>query len=89
MRAEADAEWTDEDRDLALALADYEADLCPGCRHPLSETTKPENEDRYKAGRALLCHRCVATEIAGKRYERHPHAGALLIPVELENEPIT
>jgi hypothetical protein len=83
VRAEADAEWTDEDRDLALALAAYEADLCPGCHQPLSETTNPENEDRYKTGRALLCHRCVATEIAGKAYEGHDHPGALLIPVEL------
>jgi superfamily II helicase len=76
--------WTVEDREMALALAAYEADLCSGCRQPLAETTNPDNEDRYKTGRALLCHRCVATEIAGKAYENHDHPGALLIPVELD-----
>lgn len=26
--------WTSEDHDLMIALAEYEATLCPGCGHP-------------------------------------------------------
>lgn len=84
IRSEIDPEWLDDDRTALLALMAYEADLCFGCHQPLSETTNPENEDRYRTGRALLCHRCVAIEIAGKQYENHSHPGALLIPVELQ-----
>jgi hypothetical protein len=83
VRSETESEWTRDDREAALALMAWEADLCPGCNQPLSETTSPENEERYVARPPLLCHRCVATESAAKKWENHAHPGALLIPIEL------
>jgi hypothetical protein len=76
-------EWTDEDRALAIALGLYEADLCPGCRHPLSETTKPENEGLYRPLAPIRCHRCTASSMGADRYADSPHASALLLSVEL------
>lgn len=78
-------EWDDEARGLALALAAYEAELCPGCRQPLAETTAPENEGRYVAAAPVLCHRCAASSMAGEAYQDHPHASALLLQVELRD----
>jgi hypothetical protein len=75
-------EWSDDDRDAALGLAEYEASLCPGCSAPLAETTDPANENRYKTT-AMLCHRCVASDIASTAYQAHPHPNALMISTEL------
>lgn len=77
----ADPEWTDDDRDAAMALAQYESELCPGCRSPLTETTAAENEFAYRSDPALLCHRCVATEVANAALQSHPHPSALLVPI--------
>ena len=82
----SEAEWDDDARDAAVALAAYEADLCPGCRQPLAETTDPAREDRYTAGLAVRCHRCTATERAGEKYQDSPQPGALLIPVEYRED---
>jgi hypothetical protein len=76
-------EWDDEARDAAFALLLYEANLCPGCRQPLAETTKPEHEFAYRAGQAIRCHRCTAIDRAHTKYESAPTPGALLIPVRL------
>jgi hypothetical protein len=76
-------EWSDDDRDLAAGLLDYEAGLCPGCRHPLAETTMPEREFAYVAEPAVRCHRCTASAQASEVYAESPTASALLIPVEL------
>jgi hypothetical protein len=78
-----DAEWTEEDRTAAVALARYEAELCPGCRHPLAETTDPANEERYVVPHPIRCHRCTATAQAQDRFEDMLTPSALLIPVEL------
>jgi hypothetical protein len=77
-------EWDERERGWALALLAYEAALCPGCREPLSETTKAENEGRYVPGPAVRCHRCTATEQASVTYRESPQPRALLIPVELQ-----
>lgn len=78
-----EVEWDDEAREWALALAAYEADLCPGCRQPLAETTLAENEERYVALPAIRCHRCTASSQAMDRDAEKPHASALLVPIEL------
>lgn len=75
------AGWTDEDRGLAMALANYEAGLCSGCHAPLSETTAPEAEDGYTAGLAIRCHRCTASQRAAEFYQDSPQPSALMIPV--------
>lgn len=79
----AEPEWTEDDRQAALDLRGYEADLCPGCRHPLAETTDPGNEGRYVASLAVRCHRCTATDQASEASQSAPNPSALLIPVEL------
>lgn len=76
-------EWDDDARGMALALAEYEAGLCPRCNHPLAETTDAAHEDRYVAADPIRCHRCTATEQASRRYAESPTPGALLLPVEL------
>ncbi len=81
-----EAEWDDTGRAAALALRAYEADLCPGCKQPLTETAAHANMGRYAADLAIRCHRCTATEIARKIYEESPQAAALLIPVGLRRQ---
>lgn len=75
--------WTEEDRRLASELTQYEAECCPNCREPLEETSKPENEFRYRAETPIRCHRCTATEIATDEAQSRPHPAALLIPIRL------
>lgn len=71
-----DPDWTDEDRDLALALLAYEASLCTGCGHPLAETTDPAAEEAYVA-EAMRCHRCTAAEQEAESYRDNPQPGSL------------
>lgn len=82
--ATTEAEWDDDSRGLALALAEYEAGLCPSCFQPLAETTDPAHEGRYHTGPAIRCHRCTATEQASHIYAESPAPGALMIPVDFE-----
>lgn len=49
------------------ALALYRADL-HSCGHPLSETTAPDAEGRYKVGPPYRCHACTALELAQKAH---------------------
>jgi hypothetical protein len=49
--------WLDDDRDWALALTEYENDICDGCGQPRSQTTAPEAEYAYRAV-AIRCHGC-------------------------------
>lgn len=79
----SETDWDDESRDLAMALAIYEADQCPGCAQPLAETTKPENEGLYVAGAAIRCHYCTASAQGSELYADAPQSQALLLPVEL------
>lgn len=79
-----EAEWDADGRGLALALTEYEAGLCPGCRHPLTETTAAANEERYVAELPVRCHRCTATDQVSARYQDSPSPGALLVPIRLK-----
>ena len=74
---EHDPEWTPRDRELALALAAYEAQCCPGCGHHLAETTRPEAEDEYLPGEAIRCHRCTAVHQTAALTKDAPHPQAL------------
>ena len=53
--------WTDEDRDIAVALALIDAERCSGCGHPVAESTDPANEYSYSVT-LTRCHACVAVE---------------------------
>lgn len=71
---------------MAYALLTYEARLCSGCGDDTAETTKPENEENYEPEPPLLCHKCVARELAAKQFESHSHAGALLMRIRRKLE---
>lgn len=76
-------EWSEEDRELALALAEYEALLCPGCGGDLEETTKKENEEGYEPLPALICWKCVEGQRLEKQKQkmREQRGDALLLNV--------
>jgi len=76
--------WSPDDRRLALDLAQYEAECCPNCREPLSETADAKNEFRYVADLPIRCHRCTASEIATDAAQNREHPSALLIPIRLK-----
>lgn len=78
--------WTDQDREAAYALDDWEASLCSGCGGDLTETTQRLHEYAYVADREreAICWRCQGQAAAGKPYEEHPYAHAMLIPLRLD-----
>lgn len=84
--ASVEAGWDDDDVEMALALADYESNACPGCGHNLNETTDPANEENYDARIEARCHRCTALEIAQHGAQDKPHPRALLISAKLKNQ---
>jgi hypothetical protein len=65
-----------------LALAEYRADLHV-CGHPMSESTAPENEGRYKVPLPVRCHSCDAIEAKQDEYKDAKHPRALLWSSEL------
>jgi hypothetical protein len=61
----AEPEWDDEDRAILYALEDYEAGLCPGCGHALSESLHREGTpDRTYQAAYAVCLGCAAKERA-------------------------
>ena len=68
--------WGSDDRELALALHDYEAEQCPGCGGQLGVTTDPEAEERFVPGPSIRCHRCTAISQSRETHKTtyHPHA---------------
>lgn len=73
-------EWDSDDRTMALALLDYEADRCPGCGGQMRETTAPDSAGRWDAGLPHRCHACTALSVAQAPYQQVQHAQALLWP---------
>lgn len=53
--------WTDDDRDLLLALLAEEAEECSGCGQPLAQTTDPDNRGTYEVSR-VTCEACVVLQ---------------------------
>lgn len=55
-------EWTDDDRALLLALAAYEATLCPGgCEQPREVAWHSHMEGFYESTK-WICHACTARD---------------------------
>lgn len=79
-----EALWTAEDRTWAIALLEYEAEICSGCGQPRSESMAIENEFRYRPT-VLRCHACntVAREADGQ-VESKANTKGLMIGVHLE-----
>ncbi len=71
-------EWDDDERGWMLALGALRKDTCPGCGHPLTESTDPVNEGRYRVDPPTRCHACTALQTAyadaEKKKHRHPQA---------------
>jgi hypothetical protein len=53
------ASWTEQDGLLAQALTLYEASLCSGCGHPVSETMGEENDGAWES-EEFRCFACDA-----------------------------
>ena len=97
VRSTETPEWTAEDRELAFALMEYEAGLCPGCQHPLDETSKPEHEGAYRPdGPPIRCHYCTAEAVVSENIEKQRERTAGLLfsfvldadVVELNQQPV-
>ena len=82
------AEWTEDDTLLALALEDYEAGLCPGGRHQLSETSKDEHADAYRPGKQVVCHYCVASSMLSEVLAKDENSAGKLIPLVLDADVV-
>ncbi|MFL6138798.1 MAG: hypothetical protein ACJ74O_13495 [Frankiaceae bacterium] len=65
-------EWDAEQQQTALALAEVEADECPGCGEPLSESMAADSDGRYDAESAGRCHACDAIAIAAEAHTNAP-----------------
>lgn len=63
--------WLDEDRAWALALAQVEADSCPDCGQPWSESSDPASEWSYQA-QLIRCHACAT---GARTAHHHQEAG--------------
>lgn len=65
--------WRAEDRAWALALMEYERDLCPGCGRSRTESTSPDMQDAYDAD-MIRCHGCAAVAHASEAFHDKPRA---------------
>ena len=65
-----EAPWTDEDRDLLLALAEEERGECAGCSRPMTETTDPDNRGMYEV-RRKTCEACLTLEAEMENDHEH------------------
>lgn len=53
--------WTDEDRDLLLALEAEEREECDGCGHPMDVSTDRATSHQWEVHRHT-CQACVVLE---------------------------
>lgn len=53
------SDWTDGDREHALALDEYERSLCDGCGQPKARAWHPHMAGRFAAG-DIECQGCTA-----------------------------
>lgn len=57
-----DPVWTPEDQAVALVWQEEQAMRCPGCGHPLDETTDDRHVTAWHA-QAVVCHACAAKDL--------------------------
>lgn len=67
-------EWDEDERAWALALLELEADACPGCGMPMSDTTATDSEGKYATPPPTRCHACTSIAVAQTSYHNNPHA---------------
>lgn len=85
-RAIQSPEWTDQDREFAYALEDYEAGYCPGGPHPLAEMSKAEYEEAWvpDTENEARCHLCAAKALVTKLLEQRERSAGVSIPLKLD-----
>lgn len=65
-------QWLPDDVDLALEWQAEQALICPGCGHPLDETTAADSEDAYDV-REIRCWGCHPVQEAAHEFEGERH----------------
>lgn len=70
MPAPGEPLWTEEDRAWAIALVTVEAEACPDCGNPWSETSSADNEFSYRA-ELVRCHACATSAKAVAAFEHN------------------
>jgi hypothetical protein len=76
--------WPDDDQAWAIALLEYEADLCSGCGQPRSESMDAGHEFDYHPT-ALRCHGCAAVATESERFSGPTsNTKGLMIGVQLK-----
>lgn len=76
--------WTGPDREAVLALLNYEAGLCPGCNHPLAETTRVEHTAAYRPEPPIRCHFCTTQAAMAKTQSEDEKSPGLLYSISLD-----
>lgn len=66
--------WTEEDRDLAVALTLIDAETCSGCGQPTDQSMDPVNEYAYQV-HLVRCHACAAADREVTRFARANSSG--------------
>lgn len=75
-----ESSWTEEDRGWAAAYESYLADLCPGCKQPLSETTAMRDGKPVHTYAVDLPLRCYSCDELIKKEETHGKSGQVIRP---------
>jgi len=68
-----------------LALAEYEAGLCPKCGRPLAICTDPGNEFKFRTGAPVRCHAMTSQAIAAGNAKDARMPEALMFHTELRD----
>lgn len=85
MPAEGESQWTDLDRNYALAWQ-AETRSEHSCGQPMAESMANENQFRYTA-EVIRCHACAATERAVKTFSGQDNADTAGIRARLTSTP--
>lgn len=80
-----EVEWDDEQRAWMLALAEVEAQECPGCGGHLPGTTRPGVE--FDTTHPTRCKRCEALGIRAKNVQQYEHSESFRLWPVTEREP--
>src|SRR5215217_3186377 len=84
VRSTETPEWTVEDRELAFALMEYEAGLCPVCNQPLDETSRADHQDAYRPEEPIRCHYYTAQVLVNESAGEQERAAGLMYPLKLD-----
>ena len=83
-------EWTEEDRELAFALEEHEAGLCPGGDHVLAETSKPEYQDAFLPDKdsEVRCHECTGQALVAEILDKRERSAGLMMRLKVDPDVV-